>query len=95
MTQAEVARALGTTQGYVSKCEQGERRIDAVELEDFAALYGLSIESLVPPAPHRVGPKVTQPLRHRVAERQVKTVDPTAGLKKGASTRSKKTKPTL
>lgn len=88
LTQVEVARALGTTQGFVSKCEQGERRIDPVELEDFAALYGAAIESLVPPAPHRVGPS-----RRSVAERPVKPVKPTAGSRKGTGTRSKKGQP--
>jgi transcriptional regulator with XRE-family HTH domain len=48
LTQAEVARALGTTQGYVSKSESGERRMDAVELYDFAQIYGAPLETLLP-----------------------------------------------
>lgn len=40
MTQAEVARKLGRPQTWVSKSELGERRVDFVELEDFAAAYG-------------------------------------------------------
>ncbi len=40
LTQAEVARAFGRPQSFVSKCESGERRIDAVELDEFARLYG-------------------------------------------------------
>ena len=40
LTQAEVARRLGRPQSYVSKCESGERRVDAVELARFARLYG-------------------------------------------------------
>jgi transcriptional regulator with XRE-family HTH domain len=39
LTQAPVAKALGRPQSFVSKCESGERRIDAIELERFAALY--------------------------------------------------------
>lgn len=39
LTQVEVARALGKTQAFVSKCELGERRIDPVELDDFARIY--------------------------------------------------------
>jgi transcriptional regulator with XRE-family HTH domain len=31
ITQVELARRLGTTQSYVSKCERGERRIDIME----------------------------------------------------------------
>lgn len=38
MTQVQVARALQRTQAFVSKCELGERRIDLVDLQDFAAL---------------------------------------------------------
>ncbi len=40
LTQAEVARRLRRPQSYVSKCESGERRVDAVELARFARLYG-------------------------------------------------------
>jgi transcriptional regulator with XRE-family HTH domain len=39
LTQAEVARALARTQAFVSKCESGERRIDPIDLVDFARLY--------------------------------------------------------
>lgn len=38
-TQTEVAKALGRTQAWVSKCESGERRIDPIDLADFAKLY--------------------------------------------------------
>jgi transcriptional regulator with XRE-family HTH domain len=40
LTQAEAARALKRPQSFLSKCESGERRIDVIELEDFARLYG-------------------------------------------------------
>lgn len=39
LTQAEVAAELGRPQSFVSKCESGERRIDVVELTEFARLY--------------------------------------------------------
>lgn len=39
MTQVEAARALGRPQSFVSKCESGERRVDVIELQRFAALY--------------------------------------------------------
>ncbi len=39
LTQAEVAAALRRPQSFVSKCESGERRLDVVELEEFARLY--------------------------------------------------------
>lgn len=47
MTQVEVARALGRPQSYVSKCESGERRVDVVELAEFARIYGLPLEHFV------------------------------------------------
>lgn len=40
LTQADVAKKLGRPQTWVSKCELGERRVDFVELEDFAKVYG-------------------------------------------------------
>ena len=39
LTQVAVAKALGRTQAFVSKCELGERRIDPLDLQDFARLY--------------------------------------------------------
>lgn len=44
LTQVEVAKALGRTQAWVSKCESGERRIDPVDLADFAKLYERKIK---------------------------------------------------
>jgi transcriptional regulator with XRE-family HTH domain len=40
LTQEEVAKRLGTRQAFVSKVERGERRLDPVELAQFATLYG-------------------------------------------------------
>ncbi len=39
LTQVEVARKLSRPQSFISKCESGERRVDAVELQEFARLY--------------------------------------------------------
>lgn len=39
LTQTEVARRLGKPRSYVSKCEQGERRVDVIELLTFARIY--------------------------------------------------------
>lgn len=43
MTQVEVAVALGRPLSFVSKCELGERRIDAADVQKFADLYGKSV----------------------------------------------------
>jgi transcriptional regulator with XRE-family HTH domain len=37
LSQVEVAAIIDKPQTYVSKCELGERRVDFVELEDWAA----------------------------------------------------------
>jgi hypothetical protein len=44
MPQAEVAKALGKPISYPSKCELGERRVDFVELVEFARLYRKPLE---------------------------------------------------
>lgn len=43
LTQTEASRRLGKPQSFVSKCETGERRVDAVELRAFARVYGVPI----------------------------------------------------
>jgi len=48
MTQVEVARQLRQPQSFVSKCESGERRVDVVELEQFARVYGKPISYFLP-----------------------------------------------
>ncbi len=40
LTQVEVAAKVDRPQTWVSKCELGERRVDFVELEDWAAACG-------------------------------------------------------
>ena len=50
LTQIQVARALGRPQSFVAKCESGERRIDIIELEEFARLYRCSVGSFLPRA---------------------------------------------
>lgn len=48
LTQVQVAAALGQPQSFVSKCESGERRVDVVELERFAELYGKPLSFFLP-----------------------------------------------
>ncbi len=47
LTQVDVAAKLRRPQSYVSKCESGERRVDVVELTDFAKLYGKELHFFV------------------------------------------------
>lgn len=41
VSQIELAARLGNTQTFVSKCERGERRVDAVELVEFSEALGV------------------------------------------------------
>jgi len=47
LTQREAAQRLNRLQSYVSKCELGERRVDAVEVVEFAQLYRVTLEELL------------------------------------------------
>jgi transcriptional regulator with XRE-family HTH domain len=48
LRQEDVAQALGKPQSYVSKCESRERRVDVVELAEFARIYGKQLKFFVP-----------------------------------------------
>lgn len=47
LTQVQVASRFRTHASFVSKCESGERRIDAIELLDFCRLYRLTVAELL------------------------------------------------
>lgn len=53
LTQVDVAKALGRPQSFVTKCELGERRIDPIELQTFAALYRKRLAYFLPPVERR------------------------------------------
>ena len=44
LTQKAAAERLGRSQSFVAKSEIGERRVDAVELSEFALVYGKPIQ---------------------------------------------------
>ena len=47
LTQVQLARKIGETQTFVSKCERGERRIDVIELRTFCRAFGMSLNQFV------------------------------------------------
>lgn len=47
LTQADVARALGRHQPFVSTIEAGQRRVDVVELLDLARVIGFDPGALI------------------------------------------------
>ena len=48
LTQEQVASALSKPQSYISKCEQGERRLDVIECAELAEMYGVGLDELLP-----------------------------------------------
>ncbi len=56
MTQSEVAAALNRPLSFVSKCELGERRIDPIDLDKLAELYGKPFEYFLPRRKPQVRP---------------------------------------
>jgi transcriptional regulator with XRE-family HTH domain len=44
LTQEEAADKLGWRQDYISKLENRQRRLDVIELADFAKAYGKPLE---------------------------------------------------
>jgi len=47
LDQNQVAKLLRKTQSYVSKIESGQRRIDVVQLKNFARIYKKSLSFFV------------------------------------------------
>ena len=50
LTQVEAAERLEKNQQYINRCEAGDRRIDFLEVLDFAALYGCPLDAFIPPS---------------------------------------------
>ncbi len=50
LLQQEVADLLGRHQPFVSRCESGERRVDVVDLQDFAEVYRKPLDYFLPPS---------------------------------------------
>ncbi len=44
LTQVELSKALGRPQSYVSKYENGERKLDYVEIREICQVLGISMQ---------------------------------------------------
>ena len=47
LTQVQASKKLKKPQSYLSKIERGERRIEAIELADFAKIYNKDINYFI------------------------------------------------
>ncbi|HEY4521581.1 MAG TPA: helix-turn-helix transcriptional regulator [Candidatus Paceibacterota bacterium] len=47
LTQVEASKRLKKPQSYLSKIERGERKIEAIELADFAKIYNKDISYFI------------------------------------------------
>ena len=47
VTQIELARRLGRSQSFVSKCERGERRLDVVQLRQICHAIGTTLPKVI------------------------------------------------
>lgn len=48
LTQRDAAKRLGRSQSFVAKSESGERRVDVIELAEFARLYRQPLTFFLP-----------------------------------------------
>jgi transcriptional regulator with XRE-family HTH domain len=44
LTQVEVSKLLDKPQSFVAKCENGDRKVDAIELLQFSKLYQVPVD---------------------------------------------------
>ena len=47
LKQEDVAKLLGRTQSYISKIEAGQRRIDIIQLREFAKIYKKNVDFFI------------------------------------------------
>ena len=47
LSQEEVAEILGKTQSYISKIESGQRKVDVVQLKEFAKIYKKNLDFFI------------------------------------------------
>ena len=47
LRQEDVAELLGRTQSYISKIEAGQRRVDIIQLKEFAKIYKKDLDFFI------------------------------------------------
>ena len=47
LTQVEAAKSLNKPQSFISKVENRQRRLDVLEIREFARLYGVKLDDLI------------------------------------------------
>jgi transcriptional regulator with XRE-family HTH domain len=47
LSQGEVAKLLHKTQSYISKIESGQRKVDVIQLKEFAKIYKKDINYFI------------------------------------------------
>ncbi|MFH1921310.1 MAG: helix-turn-helix transcriptional regulator [Planctomycetota bacterium] len=47
VTQTQLAKRLGQSQSFISKCERGERRLDVIQLRTICHLLGTTLSEFV------------------------------------------------
>jgi len=47
LSQEEVAEILGKTQSYISKIESGQRKVDVIQLKEFAKIYKKNLDFFI------------------------------------------------
>jgi len=55
ITQQALARAVNRPQSFISKCERGERRLDAVEFLQIAKALNLNVSEFMRELEDRIG----------------------------------------
>lgn len=51
MTQADVAKGMGRHQPFIANIENGERRVDVIELIDLAKIIGFDVHEMIDELP--------------------------------------------
>src|SRR5947209_3952471 len=65
VTQIELAKRLGTTQSFVTKCERGDRRLDLIQMRTICDALGTSLPEFVRQLEERLATPKRKPVSRR------------------------------